>query len=539
MSTISPARRESRSPPRSRPSWRRSSRRRRSRSWPSCTAPSSAPRSELLGRARGAPGRARRRRAARLPARDARRSATATGRVAPMPADLQDRRVEITGPVDRKMIINALNSGANVFMADFEDANTPTWDNNDRRARSTCATRSARTIDFTSPEGQALRAEREDRRRCSCARAAGTCSRSTCCVDGEPVSGGTLRLRPVLLPQREGAARARQRARTSTCPRWRATSRRGCGTTSSSLAQDELGIPHGTIRATVLIETILAAFEMDEILYELREHSAGLNCGRWDYIFSCIKKFRSRPRLRPRRPRAGHDDHALPARLRAAADQDLPPPRRPRDGRHGGADPDQERPGGQRGGAREGARRQGARGERRPRRHLGRAPGPGADREGGRSTRVMPGPNQIDRKREDVDVTRARTCSTFVPEGPITEAGPAHEHQRRHPVPRRLARRQRLRADLQPDGGRRDRRDLARAGLAVDPLAEGRARRRPQGRRRARSARSSPRSWTRSTASYPENLHEYFDRAAQLFDDISTSDDFVDFLTLPAYQMID
>ena len=79
------------------------------------------------------------------------------------------------------------------------------------------------------------------------------------------------------------------------------------------LAQDELGIPRGTIRATVLIETILAAFEMDEILYELREHSAGLNCGRWDYIFTCIKKFAHEPRLLPRRPRAGHDDHALPA----------------------------------------------------------------------------------------------------------------------------------------------------------------------------------------------------------------------------------
>ena len=109
----------------------------------------------------------------------------------------------------------------------------------------------------------------------------------------------------------------------------------------------------------------------------------GLNIGRWDYIFSCIKKFRSNRELLPRRPRAGDDDRALHARLRAAAGEDLPPPRRAGDGRHGGADPDQERPGGERGGAGEGARGQAARGDRRLRRHLGRAPGPGADREGG------------------------------------------------------------------------------------------------------------------------------------------------------------
>ncbi len=110
------------------------------------------------------------------------------------------------------------------------------------------------------------------------------------------------------------------------------------------LAQDALGIPQGTIKATVLIETILAAFEMDEILYELREHSAGLNCGRWDYIFSCIKKFRNDPRFPPARSRAGDDDDALHARLFAALHQDLPPPQRARDGRHGGANPDQQQP---------------------------------------------------------------------------------------------------------------------------------------------------------------------------------------------------
>ena len=119
-------------------------------------------------------------------------------------------------------------------------------------------------------------------------------------------------------------------------------------------AQDALGIPRGTIKATVLIETILAAFEMDEILYELRDHSAGLNCGRWDYIFSFIKKFATRPDcVLPDRAPGDDGPHFLRAYV-AAADQDLPSPRRPRDGRHGRADPDQGRPGRQRGGARQG-----------------------------------------------------------------------------------------------------------------------------------------------------------------------------------------
>ena len=120
-------------------------------------------------------------------------------------------------------------------------------------------------------------------------------------------------------------------------------------------AQDELGIPRGTIRATVLIETILAAFEMDEILYELRDHSAGLNCGRWDYIFSFIKKFRNRPDFVL--PDRVHGDHgeAFPEVLCGAADPDLPPARHSRHGRNGRADSDQERPGGEREGAGEGA----------------------------------------------------------------------------------------------------------------------------------------------------------------------------------------
>ena len=131
-------------------------------------------------------------------------------------------------------------------------------------------------------------------------------------------------------------------------------------------AQDALGIPLGTIKATVLIETILAAFEMDEILHELRDHSAGLNCGRWDYIFSFIKKFREPGVVGAARPRAGHHDGAFPALLQPAAHQDLPSPRGACHGRHGGADPDQGRPSRQRRRDGQGARRQGARGGRRP-----------------------------------------------------------------------------------------------------------------------------------------------------------------------------
>ena len=144
------------------------------------------------------------------------------------------------------------------------------------------------------------------------------------------------------------------------------------------MAQDDLGVPRGTIKATVLIETILAAYEMDEILYELREHSAGLNAGRWDYIFSCIKKFRSNKDFcLADRALVTMTTHFMKS-YAELLDQDLPPPQHPRDGRHGGADSGQERREGQRRGIRQGQDRQGARGDLRARRHLGRAPGAGA-----------------------------------------------------------------------------------------------------------------------------------------------------------------
>jgi len=213
-------------------------------------------------------------------------------RVARAPADLQDRRVEITGPVDRKMMINALNSGANVFMADFEDALSPTWAN---VIQGQINLRDAvrRTITFTGPDGRVYRLAEQTATLVVRPRGWHLDERHLL-VDGRPVSASLFdfglylfhNAREVLergsgpyfyLPKLESHREARL---------WNDV---------FTFAQDALGIPRGSIRATVLIETILAAFEMDEILYELREHASGLNAGRWDYIFSIIKKFRRWP----------------------------------------------------------------------------------------------------------------------------------------------------------------------------------------------------------------------------------------------------
>ena len=242
-------------------------------------------------------------------------------------------------------------------------------------------------------------------------------------------------------------------------------------------AQEKLGVPRGTIKATCLIETLPAAFEMDEFLFELREHSAGLNCGRWDYIFSFIKKRADDPAaVLPDRSQVTMDKGFLAAYV-ALPHRDLPPAQRPRDGRDGRADPHQGRPGGQRGRAREGARRQAARGEGRPRRHLGGAPGPGARREGHlrrAHAGAQPARREARRRR-----TSARDDLLRVPEGHAHRRRSAAQRARRHPVPRVVAARQRLRAALQPHGGRGDGRDLARPGVAVAA---------PQGDRRRRAA---------------------------------------------------
>jgi malate synthase len=216
--------------------------------------------------------------------------------VAPIPADLLDRRVEITGPVDRKMIINALNSGAKVFMADFEDSNTPTWANQiEGQLNLMDAVR--RTITYADPAtGKDYKLN---------ARTAVLFVRPRgwhleerhVLVDGQPMSGSLFDFGLYLFHN------ARELLGSGTgpyfyLPKLESHQEARLWNDIFVFSQNALGIEQGRIRATVLIETILAAFEMDEILYELREHSAGLNCGRWDYIFSFIKKF-------------SHDPHAV------------------------------------------------------------------------------------------------------------------------------------------------------------------------------------------------------------------------------------
>ncbi len=230
-------------------------------------------------------------------------------RVADFPQEVKDRRVEITGPVDRKMVINALNSGANVFMADFEDSNSPTWDNNlHGQINMRDAVRG--TIEFTNEKGKHY--QLKDDPAILMVRPRGWhLEEKGFLVEGKPISGSLFDFglfffhnakallekgsRPYFyLPKLEHYREARL---------WNDV---------FVFAQEALGVPQGTIKATVLIETITAAFQMDEILHELKEHSLGLNCGRWDYIFSYIKRHRSRANfVVPNRAQVGMTCHFL------------------------------------------------------------------------------------------------------------------------------------------------------------------------------------------------------------------------------------
>ncbi|MDI3341299.1 MAG: malate synthase A [Sphaerobacter sp.] len=212
--------------------------------------------------------------------------------VAPAPPDLNDRRVEITGPTERKMVINALNSGAKVFMADFEDANVPTWDNmlqGQRNLRDAVR----RTIAFEGPDGRRYALKDETATLVVRPRGWHLAERHVE-VDGEPVSGSLFDF-GLYFFHNAAELIARGTGPYFYLPKLQSHLEARLWNDVFRFAQDALGIPRGTIRATVLIETIWAAFEMDEILYELREHAAGLNAGRWDYIFSIIKTFRDRP----------------------------------------------------------------------------------------------------------------------------------------------------------------------------------------------------------------------------------------------------
>ena len=208
--------------------------------------------------------------------------------IAPQPADLLDRRVEITGPTDRKMVINALNCGASTFMADFEDANCPTWHNmvdGQRNLRDALR----RTITFEQ-NGKQYRLN--EKTAVLIPRPRGWhLDEKHVLIDGKAVAGGIFDFAMYFFHNAKEAL-ARGSGPYFYLPKMESHLEARLWNDIFNIAQDELGIKRGSIRATALIETVLAAFEMDEILWELREHSAGLNIGRWDYIFSCIKKFR-------------------------------------------------------------------------------------------------------------------------------------------------------------------------------------------------------------------------------------------------------
>jgi malate synthase len=220
-------------------------------------------------------------------------------RVAPAPADLQDRRVEITGPAgDRKMVINAFNSGARVYMADFEDANSPTWENV-VGGQQNLTDAIERTISVETPDRRYVL---EDEVAVLLVRPRGWhLLEKHVELDGSPVSASLFDF-GIYLQRNAERLLERGTGPYFYLPKLESHLEARLWNDAFLLAQERLGLPRGTIKATVLVETILAVFEMEEILYELREHSAGLNAGRWDYIFSVIKKF------------SGRDDFVLPDR---------------------------------------------------------------------------------------------------------------------------------------------------------------------------------------------------------------------------------
>ncbi len=453
--------------------------------------------------------------------------------IAPAPADLQDRRVEITGPAERKMIINALNSGAKVFMADFEDSLSPTWEG---AISGQINLRDAvrRTITFSNPDGKQYTLNEKTATLLVRPRGWHLVEKHVL-IDGKPVSGGIFdfglyffhNAKALLdrgtgpyfyLPKLENHLEARL---------WNDI---------FVMAQQELGIPRGTIKATVLIETILATFEMDEILYELREHSAGLNCGRWDYIFSAIKKFRKIPDyILPDRAQVTMTTHFMRSysllaiktchRRNAHAiggmAAQIPIKNDPQANEEALAK------------VRADKRREATDG------HDGTwVAHPGlvaiAMEE---FDKVMHGPNQIDRKREDVHVTAADLLK--IPAGTITEAGlrtnisvslqyleswlrgsgcvPINNLME-DAATVEISRAQIWEWIRHPQGilddGRKVTIDLFRA-LLQDEIAK-----------------------LRSSIGDAQFEKRPFQTAAEILDSIITSDQFVEFLTLPAYQYL-
>ncbi len=229
--------------------------------------------------------------------------------VASVPSEIEDRRVEITGPPVRKMIINALNSGANVYMSDFEDSNCPTWENciqgqiNLRDAVS-------RTIEYTDPKN-GKNYKLNDKTAVLFVRPRGLhLLEKNYSVDGSPISASLFDFGLYFFHNYENLMRKGSRPYFY-LPKLENYKEARIWNEIFSFSEAAFNLPRGTIRATVLIETIKAAFHMDEILYELREHSVGLNCGRWDYIFSFIKSSKSKYSIMPDRDQVGMDQHFM------------------------------------------------------------------------------------------------------------------------------------------------------------------------------------------------------------------------------------
>jgi malate synthase len=455
--------------------------------------------------------------------------------VAPQPADLQDRRVEITGPVERKMVINALNSGAKVYMADFEDSNCPKWDNN-LQGHINLRDAVRGTINYANDAGKTYKLN--DKTAALMVRPRGWhLHEKHILIDGKPASGSIIDF-GLFFFHNANALLARGSGPYFYLPKIESHLEARLWNDIFCMAQDGLGIPRGTIKATVLIETILAAFEMEEILYELREHSAGLNAGRWDYIFSCIKKFRTDkdfcladrvritmdvPFLRAyallllktchkrNAPAIGGMAALIPIKNDPAANEKALAGVR--------ADKERDSTDGYDGGWVA---------------HPGLVPIAMEAWD-----KVMPTPNQIHKKRDDVKVTAADLLN-FKPEKPITEAGL----------------RQNINVGIQYLGAW-----LGGNGcVPIHNLMEDAA--------TAEISRAQVWQWIRSPKGILEDGRKItveivrslirqelekiraefseavfnatpFTEAAKLFEEMSTSENFVEFLTLPAYERID
>ncbi len=396
-------------------------------------------------------------------------------KVAPIPADLMDRRVEITGPVDRKMIVNALNSGAKVFMADFEDASSPVFANM-IEGQANLKDLWAGTIGFTDERTGKHYEVKPDRAALMVRPRGWHLNERHLLVDGEEASGSLFDFGLYVFH----CAKAQKAAGSTPAfylPKMESHKEARLWNEVFAFAEDKLGFANGAFKATILIETLPAAFEMDEILYELRDHIVGLNCGRWDYIFSFIKRLAKNPKyLTPDRAVMTMGEAFLNAysllliktcHRRGAFAMGGMAAQIPIKG-----DP----------AANEAA-------FAKVRADKEREAGNGHDGTWVAHpdlvpvamevfNRLMPSANQLDKRRDDVARDRRRPAAGA--RGRAHGRGPAREHPRRRAIYRGVAARARRRAALQSDGGRRDRRDLARANLA---MAAAQAPRSPTGAR--------------------------------------------------------